>query len=39
VTERLYASSRFRYKNYRRHLEPVIPILQAHIERLGYTVD
>lgn len=39
VTERLYASSRFRYKNYRRQLEPVIPILQAHIERLGYTVD
>jgi tetratricopeptide (TPR) repeat protein len=39
VTERLYTSSRFRYKNYRRQLEPVIPILRAHIERLGYTVD
>ncbi len=39
VTEPLYASSRFRYKNYRRHLEPVIPILQGHIERLGYAVD
>lgn len=39
VTERLYSSSRFRYKNYRKHLQPVIPILQGHIERLGYTVD
>ena len=39
VTERLYASSRFRYRNYRAHLEPVIPILQPYIERLGYTVE
>ena len=39
VTERLYSSSRFRYKNYRKHLEPIIPILQGHIERLGYTVE
>jgi len=39
VTERLYDRSRFRYKHYRQHLEPVIPILQAHIERLGYTVE
>jgi tetratricopeptide (TPR) repeat protein len=39
VTERLYDRSRFRYRHYRKHLEPVIPILQGHIERLGYTVD
>jgi tetratricopeptide (TPR) repeat protein len=39
VTERLYDRSRFRYKHYRKHLEPVIPILQSHIERLGYTVE
>jgi len=39
VTEKLYDSSRFRYRNYRRHLEPVIPILQPVIDRLGYTVD
>jgi tetratricopeptide (TPR) repeat protein len=39
VTERLYDRSRFRYKHYRQHLEPVIPILQSHIERLGYTVE
>ncbi len=39
VTEPLYASSRFRYRRYRAHLEPVIPILAPVIERLGYTVD
>jgi tetratricopeptide (TPR) repeat protein len=39
VTEKLYDRSRFRYRNYRKHLEPVIPILQPVIERLGYTVD
>ena len=39
VTERLYDRSRFRYRHYRKHLEPVIPILQSHIERLGYTVE
>ena len=27
------------YQHYRQHLEPVIPILQPVIERLGYTVD
>jgi len=39
VTEKLYDSSRFRYRHYREHLEPVIPILQPVIERLGYTLD
>ncbi len=39
VTERLYDRSRFRYRHYRRHLEPVIPILLPHIERLGYSVE
>ena len=39
VTERLYDRSRFRYRHYRKHLEPVIPVLQPVIERLGYTVD
>ncbi len=39
VTEPLYDRSRFRYRNYRRQLEPIIPILQPMIERLGYTVD
>jgi Tfp pilus assembly protein PilF len=38
VSERLYSRSRFRYLNYLPHLQPVIPILQPVIERLGYTV-
>jgi len=39
VTERLYDRSLLRYRHYRRHLEPVIPILMPVIERLGYTVE
>ncbi len=39
VTEPLYERSLFRHRHYRRHLEPVIPILRPTIERLGYTVD
>lgn len=39
VTEPLYKRSVYRYRNYRKHLEPVVPILQPAIERLGYTVD
>ncbi len=39
VTEKLYDRSRFRYRHYRRQLEPIIPILQPIIERLGYMVD
>jgi len=38
VTEKLYDRSRFRYRNYLRHLEPIVPIVQPVIERLGYTV-
>lgn len=38
VSERLYDRSRFRYKNYVARLEPVIPILQPVIDRLGYKV-
>lgn len=38
VTEKLYDRSRFRYRNYLPHLQPVIPILQPVIDRLGYTV-
>ena len=39
VTEPLYDRSRFRYRHYREHLEPVIPMLRPHIERLGYSID
>ena len=39
VTEPLYDRSRYRHRHYRRHLEPVIPILAPLIEQLGYTID
>ncbi len=39
VTEKLYDRSRYRYRNYLKHLEPVIPILQPAIDRLGYTIE
>ena len=38
VTEPLYGRSRFRYQNYVRYLEPVIPVLAPVIQRLGYSV-
>jgi tetratricopeptide (TPR) repeat protein len=38
VTEKLYDRSRYRYRNYLPQLQPVIPILQPVIERLGYTI-
>jgi tetratricopeptide (TPR) repeat protein len=39
VTEKLYDSSRYRYRHYLKHLAPVIPILEPAIYRLGYTID
>lgn len=39
VTERLYDRSRYRYRHYRKQLEPVIPLLEPVITRLGYSVD
>jgi Flp pilus assembly protein TadD len=39
VTEKLYDRSRYRYRAYRRELEPVIPILEPTIRRLGYAID
>ena len=38
VTEPLYDSSRYRYRRYLKQLEPVIPMLEPIIERLGYVV-
>jgi tetratricopeptide (TPR) repeat protein len=38
VTEKLYERSRYRYRNYLPQLQPIIPILQPVIERLGYSV-
>ncbi len=39
VTEKLYSSSAFRYRNYLKHLEPILPIVQPWIDKLGYSVD
>ena len=39
VTQKLYDRSRFRYRHYRKHLEPVIPILRPIMDRLGYILD
>src|ERR1700751_162240 len=39
VSQKLYDRSRFRHRHYRKHLEPVIPILKPIMERLGYVVD
>jgi tetratricopeptide (TPR) repeat protein len=39
VKEKLYTRSRYRYRRYLEHLEPVLPILQPAIEALGYTVE
>ena len=39
VSEPLYDRSVGRWKHYRKHLEPVLPILAPVIERLGYTLD
>jgi tetratricopeptide (TPR) repeat protein len=39
VTEKLYDRSRYRYRHYVKQLEPIIPLLQPVIERLGYTIE
>jgi hypothetical protein len=38
VTEKLYDRSRYRYRNYLPQLQPIIPLLEPMIERLGYTI-
>jgi tetratricopeptide (TPR) repeat protein len=39
VKQNLYDRSRFRYRHYRKQLEPVIPILKPAMDRLGYILD
>ena len=39
VTEKLYTRSVARYRNYRKQLEPVIPMLLPVIERMGYSIE
>ncbi len=38
VTEKIYASSKFRYRNYMKQVEPIIPILEPVIRKLGYEI-
>ncbi len=38
VTEALYVRSCYRYRNYLRHLRPIIPILEPVIFELGYEI-
>jgi hypothetical protein len=39
VTEKPYSRSRYRYRAYRAELQPVIPILEPAIKRLGYGIE
>lgn len=39
VAEPLYERSRYRYRSYRKHLDPAVEILAPLIERLGYFVE
>jgi tetratricopeptide (TPR) repeat protein len=39
VTEKLYDSSVFRYRHYRKHLDQAVEILKPVIARLGYEAD
>jgi hypothetical protein len=36
VTEKIYTRSSGRWEGYRKHMEPVLPILEPWIERFGY---
>lgn len=39
VTEKIYDTSMFRYKNYRDKVEPIIPMLESVIKELGYEIE
>jgi len=39
VNQKLYTSSLYRYRHYRRHLESMLPILEPVIRELGYTIE
>jgi hypothetical protein len=38
VSERLYDTSRYRYRHYLAQLQAVLPVLEGVIRRLGYSV-
>ena len=39
VTQKIYTSSLYRYRNYHEAVQPIIPILESTIERYGYTTE
>ena len=39
VTQKIYTSSLYRYRNYREAVQPIIPILASTIKRFGYTTE
>jgi hypothetical protein len=39
VTQKIYTSSLYRYRNYHEAVQPLIPILESTIEHIGYTTD
>ena len=39
VTQKIYTSSLYRYRNYHEAVQPLIPILQTTLEHFGYTTD
>jgi hypothetical protein len=38
VTQPIYRNAVNRWIRYRKHLEPVLPVLAPWVERLGYTL-
>jgi len=39
VAEPLYKRSAGRWQNYRKHLEPIFPVLRPWVEKFGYSLD
>mgnify|MGYP000844548298 CR=1 FL=1 len=39
VTRPIYTEARYRWRRYRRHLEPHLPLLAPHAARYGYSLD
>ena len=39
VTQKIYTSSLYRYRNYHEAVQPLLPILKSTIERFGYSTD
>ena len=39
VTQKIYTSSLYRYRNYHEAVKPIIPILESTIEQFGYSTE